>query len=109
MAGSDTIVAIQYLMMKVMLAPTYKAPDNIYQALCRQKTIKHQFLVLQELLENMATHSYWVLLSGLEKYLLVFPSRPGDAATNKVQSPALFSVVCLPFQKAGEYQTHEYM
>ncbi|AZT15264.1 hypothetical protein ELZ77_05530 [Salmonella enterica subsp. enterica serovar Stanleyville] len=57
MAGADTIVAIRYLMMKVMLALKYKAPDNYYQALCRQKTIKHQFLVLQELLENMATHS----------------------------------------------------
>ncbi|HGA4769413.1 TPA: hypothetical protein ACISUV_004408, partial [Salmonella enterica subsp. enterica serovar Anatum] len=57
MAGSDTIVAIRYLMMKVMLATKYKAPGNIYQALCRQKTIKHRFLVLQDLLENMATHS----------------------------------------------------
>ncbi|ESG31759.1 hypothetical protein A6C39_12195 [Salmonella enterica] len=57
MVGSDTIVVIRYLMMKVMLAPKYKAPGNIYQALCRLKTIKHRFLVLQELLENMATHS----------------------------------------------------
>ncbi|EBN5537407.1 hypothetical protein FVT70_20125, partial [Salmonella enterica] len=57
MVGSDTIVAIRYLMMKVMLAPKYKAPGNNYQALCRQKTIKHRFLVLQELLENMTTHS----------------------------------------------------
>ncbi|OZU18356.1 hypothetical protein CCO49_07240 [Salmonella enterica subsp. arizonae serovar 47:z4,z23:-] len=57
MAGSDTIVVIRYMTMKVMLAPKYKAPGNIYQALCRQKTIKHRFLVLQELLENMATHS----------------------------------------------------
>ncbi|EAZ5150489.1 hypothetical protein CAR04_13695 [Salmonella enterica] len=57
MVGSDTIVVIRYLMMKVMLAPKYKAPGNIYQALCRQKTIKHRFLVLQKLLENMTTHS----------------------------------------------------
>ncbi|QDQ31108.1 hypothetical protein FORC098_1230 [Salmonella enterica subsp. enterica serovar Typhimurium] len=57
MVGSDTIVIIRYMTMKVMLAPKYKAPGNIYQALCRQKTIKHRFLVLQELLENMATHS----------------------------------------------------
>ncbi|EAA3994698.1 hypothetical protein GC796_06120 [Salmonella enterica] len=57
MVGSDTIVVIRYLMMKVMLVPKYKAPGNIYQALCRQKTIKHRFLVLQELLENMTTHS----------------------------------------------------
>lgn len=57
MVGSDTIVVIRYLMMKVMLAPKYKAPGNNYQALCRQKTIKHRFLVLQDLLENMATHS----------------------------------------------------
>ncbi|EDZ7337774.1 hypothetical protein GSH90_004206, partial [Salmonella enterica] len=51
------IVVIRYMTMKVMLAPKYKAPGNIYQALCRQKTIKHRFLVLQDLLENMATHS----------------------------------------------------
>ncbi|SUH35576.1 Uncharacterised protein [Salmonella enterica subsp. enterica] len=57
MVGSDTIVIIRYMTMKVMLAPKYKAPGNIYQALCRQKTIKHRFLVLQDLLENMATHS----------------------------------------------------
>ncbi|EBH8663841.1 hypothetical protein D1731_15940 [Salmonella enterica subsp. enterica serovar Luke] len=57
MVGSDTIVVIRYMMMKVMLAPKYKAPGNNYQALCRQKTIKHRFLVLQELLENMTTHS----------------------------------------------------
>ncbi|KNU49845.1 hypothetical protein APP83_09675 [Salmonella enterica subsp. enterica serovar Oranienburg] len=57
MVGSDTIVVIRYLIMKVMLVPKYKAPGNIYQALCRQKTIKHRFLVLQELLENMTTHS----------------------------------------------------
>ncbi|EAM1289863.1 hypothetical protein GP108_002634, partial [Salmonella enterica] len=57
MVGADTIVVIRYMTMKVMLAPKYKAPGNIYQALCRQKTIKHRFLVLQDLLENMATHS----------------------------------------------------
>ncbi|EBB8132696.1 hypothetical protein EB259_03125 [Salmonella enterica] len=57
MVGSDTIVAIRYLMMKVMLAPKYKASDNIYQALCRQKTIKHRFLVPQDLPGKMATHS----------------------------------------------------
>ncbi|ECQ0026130.1 hypothetical protein FZS40_22005, partial [Salmonella enterica] len=57
MVGSDTIVVIRYMTMKVMLAPKYKAPGNNYQALCRQKTIKHRFLVLQDLLENMATHS----------------------------------------------------
>ncbi|EBG5206317.1 hypothetical protein FI104_14655 [Salmonella enterica subsp. enterica] len=57
MAGADTIVVIRYLMMKVMLAPKYKAPGNIHQALCRQKTVRHRFLVLQDLLENMATHS----------------------------------------------------
>ncbi|EDS6040815.1 hypothetical protein ZL39_004079 [Salmonella enterica subsp. enterica] len=57
MAGSDTIVAIRYLMMKVMLAPKYKVFGNIYQALCRQKTIKHRFLVLQDLPGKMATHS----------------------------------------------------
>ncbi|ALE63249.1 hypothetical protein SE15cs_02859 [Salmonella enterica subsp. enterica serovar Typhimurium] len=81
MAGSDTIVAIRYLMMKVMLAPTYKAPGNIYQALCRQKTIKHQFLVLQELLENMATHSYWVLLSGLARDFVLPPGLLKDRVT----------------------------
>ncbi|ETC38012.1 hypothetical protein CFSAN004346_15595, partial [Salmonella enterica subsp. enterica serovar Montevideo str. CFSAN004346] len=30
MAGSDTIVVIRYMTMKVMLAPKYKAPGNIY-------------------------------------------------------------------------------
>ncbi|EBH9364057.1 hypothetical protein EPM35_07815, partial [Salmonella enterica subsp. enterica serovar Cerro] len=57
MVGSDTIVVIRYMTMKVMLAPKYKAPGNNYQALCRQKTVRHRFLVLQDLLENMATHS----------------------------------------------------
>ncbi|EAV3635423.1 hypothetical protein E2U70_23490, partial [Salmonella enterica] len=57
MVGSDTIVAIRYLMMKVMLAPKYKTPGNIYQALCRLKTIKHRFLVPQDLPGKMATHS----------------------------------------------------
>ncbi|EAW1753739.1 hypothetical protein AXM70_19505 [Salmonella enterica subsp. enterica] len=57
MAGSDTIVVIRYMTMKVMLAPKYKAPGNIYQALCRLKTIKHRFLVPQDLPGKMATHS----------------------------------------------------
>ncbi|EDC4106294.1 hypothetical protein GAH83_20280 [Salmonella enterica subsp. enterica serovar Give] len=57
MVGSDTIVVIRYLMMKVMLAPKYKAPGNIYQALCRLKTVRHRFLVLHDLPGKMATHS----------------------------------------------------
>ncbi|HGA6708229.1 TPA: hypothetical protein ACITOH_004481, partial [Salmonella enterica subsp. enterica serovar Aberdeen] len=57
MVGSDTIVVIRYMTMKVMLAPKYKAPGNIYQALCRLKTIKHRFLVPQDLPGKMATHS----------------------------------------------------
>ncbi|EAA6225029.1 hypothetical protein XX58_003438 [Salmonella enterica subsp. salamae] len=57
MVGSNTIVIIRYMTMKVMLAPKYKAPGNIYQALCRQKTIKHRSLVLQDLPGKMTTHS----------------------------------------------------
>ncbi|SUH46742.1 Uncharacterised protein [Salmonella enterica subsp. enterica] len=93
MAGSDTIVAIRYLMMKVMLAPKYKAPDNYYQALCRQKTIKHQFLVLQELLENMATHSYWVLLSGLARDVVLFPSLLKDVVPSLIQGLTFFALI----------------
>ncbi|EHC33311.1 hypothetical protein LTSEADE_3966 [Salmonella enterica subsp. enterica serovar Adelaide str. A4-669] len=43
--------------MLALLAPKYKTPGNIYQALCRLKTIKHRFLVPQDLPGKMATHS----------------------------------------------------
>lgn len=109
MVGSDTIVVIPYMTMKVMLAPKYKAPGNIYQALCRQKTIKHRFLVLPILPGKMATHSYWILHRCFEKYLLVFRNYRGAVATNKIQSPTFFSVVYPPFHSVDEYQADEYM
>lgn len=75
MVGSDTIVVIRYMTMKVMLAPKYKAPGNIYQALCRLKTIKHRFLVpriYREKWQPTVSGFYCRVLPGMLCYPQIF-------------------------------------
>lgn len=91
--GSNTIVIIRYRTMKVMLAPKYKAPGNIYQALCSQKTVRHRFLVLPILPGKMATHSYWVLLSGLARDFVLSPSLLKDVVPSLIHGVLFFSLV----------------